>query len=224
MDYSTEAGFNFNGFPHHINFNENRRILIKLSVFITIHHEIKCSCTLGQGCDAKVLSVLSESLKGWFGVQRTKTLRRTQVAHSSIDNQLPYPFIIHFESKIFKNQACTTSRGSSTRSKRQQRKVESGVSSRCSGVQRLILPAVCAWQGHRGYEYRMAGENHCACSLLTAVGADTNVNNPWTTSQNTSVSVVAKCDQVKAHRTIPFPAMLAFLLSYLKPMEPDLQE
>lgn len=114
----------FHKIVHHINFNENRRILIKLSFFITIHHEIKCSCTLGQGCDAKVLSVLSESLERWFGVQRTKTLGRTQVAHSSIDNQPPYPFIIHFESKIFKNQACTTSRGSSTRSKRQQHKVK----------------------------------------------------------------------------------------------------
>lgn len=107
-------------------------ILVKLSVFVTICHEIKWFCTLGQGYDAKALSVLSELPEGWIVVQRSKTLGRTQVAHASIDNQPPYSFIMHFESKICKIQACTTSCGSSTRWKSQQHKAESGLSSWCA--------------------------------------------------------------------------------------------
>lgn len=64
------------------------------------------------------------------------------------------------------------------------------------GTQTVILPALNTWHVERAMEYCMGEENCCACSLLTAVGADTNMNNPWTASQNESVCVVAKCDQV----------------------------
>lgn len=60
--------------------------------------------------------------------------------------------------------------------------------------------------------------------MLTAVGADTNVNNSWSISQNISVCVVARRDQGEERGSIPFPVMLAFVLSYLKYMELDLQE
>lgn len=46
---------------------------------------------------------------------------------------------MHFESKTFKIQAWTASCGSSTRSKTQQHKLESSVSSQCAGVQTVIL-------------------------------------------------------------------------------------